>query len=186
MAEETKPKMPAGEKKAKADAAPTGATDAAKPSKKAAGALGTEGAADPAKKPSGDAPAAPVAAPAAPTAAELLADADAGKKIIKAKGAKNIAVGVANILATFNNTNVSITDMEKHGVCRAAGGAGRRPPGDVARDARSGSPRQRSRFRPGIRDPRASSNWFGNLGDQRRYASAPQRVPSAQKAPRLN
>ena len=52
------------------------------------------------------------AAPVAPTAGELLADADAGKKIIKAKGAKNIASGIANILATFNNTIVAITDMQ--------------------------------------------------------------------------
>ena len=47
----------------------------------------------------------------APTAAELLADDLAPKKIIKAKGAKNIVAGVAHILATFNNTQVSITDM---------------------------------------------------------------------------
>lgn len=54
-----------------------------------------------------------VAAPAAaPTAAELLADDLAGKKIIKAKGSKNIASGVAHILATFNNTQVTITDMQ--------------------------------------------------------------------------
>src|SRR5438067_1174719 len=58
--------------------------------------------------------AAPAAAIAAPTAAELLADDMAGKKIIKAKGAKNIVTGVANILATFNNTLVSITDMQGH------------------------------------------------------------------------
>jgi small subunit ribosomal protein S11 len=58
--------------------------------------------------------AAPVAAVAAPTAAELLADDMAGKKIVKAKGAKNISVGIANILATFNNTLVSITDMQGH------------------------------------------------------------------------
>lgn len=51
---------------------------------------------------------------AAPTAAELLADEMAGKKIVKAKGAKNILSGVANILATFNNTLVSITDMQGH------------------------------------------------------------------------
>lgn len=56
-------------------------------------------------------PGAPVMA-AAPTAAELLADENAGKKIIKAKGAKNIAIGIAHILSTFNNTNVSITDMQ--------------------------------------------------------------------------
>ena len=58
------------------------------------------------------APAIPAAAPVAPTAAELLADDAAGKKIIKAKGSKNITTGVANILATFNNTQVTITDMQ--------------------------------------------------------------------------
>jgi small subunit ribosomal protein S11 len=112
MAEETKPKKPAAEKKGKPESAPAAAGEAAKPGKKAPASA--EGAAEAGKKPAGDAPAAPAGAPvagAAPTAAELLADAEAGKKIIKAKGAKNIAVGVANILATFNNTNVSITDM---------------------------------------------------------------------------
>ena len=70
------------------------------------------------------APAAPAVAPvaaapiaetpviAAPTAAELLGEDVNAKKIIKAKHAKNIAVGVANILATFNNTQVTITDMQ--------------------------------------------------------------------------
>lgn len=52
------------------------------------------------------------AAAAAPTAAELLGEDPGARKIIKAKGAKNIVVGVANILATFNNTQVSITDMQ--------------------------------------------------------------------------
>ncbi len=58
--------------------------------------------------------AAPVEAAAgtAPTAEELLADDLAGKKIIKAKKAKNITSGVAHVLATFNNTIVSITDMQ--------------------------------------------------------------------------
>ena len=53
-------------------------------------------------------------APEAPivlTAAELLGEDAAGKKIIKAKHAKNIVSGIANILATFNNTQVTITDM---------------------------------------------------------------------------
>src|SRR6266508_2007524 len=67
--------------------------------------------------------AAPVAAVAAPTAAELLADDMAGKKIVKAKGAKNISVGIANILATFNNTQVTITDM--HGNLLGWSSAGR-------------------------------------------------------------
>ena len=57
-------------------------------------------------------PAAPATAPAAPTAAELLADDAAAKKIIKAKGSKNITTGIANILATFNNTQVTITDQQ--------------------------------------------------------------------------
>jgi len=67
-------------------------------------------------------PGAPVAA-AAPTAAELLGDDAAAKKIIKAKGSKNIHSGVANILATFNNTQVSITDM--HGNVIGWSSAGR-------------------------------------------------------------
>jgi small subunit ribosomal protein S11 len=53
-----------------------------------------------------------VAAVAAPTAAELLGEDANAKKIVKAKGAKNISVGIANILATFNNTQVTITDMQ--------------------------------------------------------------------------
>jgi small subunit ribosomal protein S11 len=100
----------------------------AKPAKPAGGDAGektaAKGAAKPAEKASDKgadkavkaaataaAPAAPEA-PAAPTAAELLADDLAGKKIIKAKGAKNITSGIAHILATFNNTIVSITDMQ--------------------------------------------------------------------------
>ena len=59
MAEETKPKKPAGEKKAKPDAAPAAATDAAKPAKKAPAAHAGEGAAEHAKKPAGDAPMVP-------------------------------------------------------------------------------------------------------------------------------
>src|SRR6266545_313965 len=70
----------------------------------------TDGA-EPAKA-GGAAPAAAAAAPVAPTAAELLADDAAAKKIVKAKGSKNITTGVANILATFNNTQVTITDMQ--------------------------------------------------------------------------
>lgn len=67
-------------------------------------------------------PVGPVAA-TAPTAAELLGDDSAGKKIIKAKHAKNITVGIANILATFNNTQVTITDM--HGNLIGWSSAGR-------------------------------------------------------------
>jgi small subunit ribosomal protein S11 len=64
-----------------------------------------------------------VAAAAAPTAAELLGEDAGAKKIIKAKHAKNITVGIANILATFNNTQVTITDM--HGNLLGWSAAGR-------------------------------------------------------------
>lgn len=63
----------------------------------------------PAPAPAAGAP--PVAA-AAPTAAELLGDELKPAKIIRAKGAKNIPVGIANIVATFNNTVVTITDVQ--------------------------------------------------------------------------
>jgi small subunit ribosomal protein S11 len=52
------------------------------------------------------------AAASAPTAAELLADDFADKKIVKAKKSKNVSAGVATIAATFNNTLVSISDMQ--------------------------------------------------------------------------
>ena len=64
-----------------------------------------------------------VAAVHAPTAAELLGEDAAAKKIVKAKHAKNVVTGIANILATFNNTQVSITDM--HGNLIGWSAAGR-------------------------------------------------------------
>ncbi len=124
MADETKPKKSAPKKEAKPEAdapAPAAAAPdaavAAKPGAegrppkaggKKAGAgekAAAEGGAPEAAK-----PVEPMAA-SAPTAAELLGDDAASKKIVKAKGAKNISTGIANILATFNNTLVSITDM---------------------------------------------------------------------------
>lgn len=129
MADEAKPKKAASKKEAKpeagaAPAAPeaapaTKAPAEAKPSKAAAKkaapagekAAGAEGAPEAGKPAEAAAPAAPAAA-TAPTAAELLGEDVAAKKIIKAKGSKNISTGIANILATFNNTLVSITDMQ--------------------------------------------------------------------------
>ncbi len=114
MSEEIKPKTDAAaEKPAKAPKAPK--------KEKTAAAAGAPGAAP---APAGTKPAAegPVAG-SAPTAAELLGDDLAGKKIVKAKGSKNISSGVANILATFNNTQVNITDM--HGNILGWSSAGR-------------------------------------------------------------
>lgn len=117
MADEPKKKA-APRKEAKTDAAAdkAAAKPAAEQKEKPAKAArkAAEGAAPApaeAPKPAEGVQAAPVAAP---TAAELLADDLAGKKIVKAKGAKNIISGIANILATFNNTHVSITDMQGH------------------------------------------------------------------------
>jgi small subunit ribosomal protein S11 len=100
--EKKKPAAPKKEKEVKADAAAPAEAKAAeaKPAKKAAPAD-----ADAAK-------AVEAAVPAAPTAAELLGEDPNAKKIVKAKHAKNIVSGVANILATFNNTQVTITDAQ--------------------------------------------------------------------------
>jgi len=121
MSDETK-KKPAPKKEGKPAAKPAEAAEkpAAKPEGEAAPAKAPKKAAAPAAEAAASAAeapkpaegAAPVAAAAAPTAAELLADDLAGKKIVKAKGAKNIVSGIANVLATFNNTIVSITDPQ--------------------------------------------------------------------------
>lgn len=54
------------------------------------------------------------AAPAAtPAAADVSLDLNAGIepiKVVKAKGSKNVQNGIAHVLASFNNTIVSITD----------------------------------------------------------------------------
>ena len=98
--EKKKPAAPKKEKEVKVEsAAPAAET---KPAKKAAAADANADAAKPAE---------PVVQ-AAPTAAELLGDDPNAKKIVKAKHAKNISAGIANILATFNNTQVTITDAQ--------------------------------------------------------------------------
>ncbi len=115
MADETKKKA-ASAKEAKPEAVaenPAKAADETKPKKKAAAP-----AADAAKAEPGV-----MVAAAAPTAAELLGEDANAKKIVKAKHAKNVSVGIANILATFNNTQVTITDM--HGNLIGWSAAGR-------------------------------------------------------------
>src|SRR5262245_34598480 len=111
MADETK-KKPSPKKEAKPEPAAEKAAGKPTEDKAKKGAPGAEtasaaGVAEAPKPAEGQAP----AAGAAPTAAELLGEDAAAKKIIKAKHAKNVSTGVANILATFNNTQVTITDM---------------------------------------------------------------------------
>ena len=47
-----------------------------------------------------------------PTAEDLLKEEVGTIKVRKAKGSKNVVSGVANVLASFNNTIVSITDQK--------------------------------------------------------------------------
>jgi small subunit ribosomal protein S11 len=125
MAEEQKTKKATQTKESKPEV--TASADAAKPAGEAKPAKA------PAKAPEGSPPAAtstataPTAAPAgAPptplTAADLLADEMAGKKIVKIKGAKNIVAGIACIVATFNNTKVVITDAQGHVIAWSSAG----------------------------------------------------------------
>jgi small subunit ribosomal protein S11 len=104
MAEETKAK--------KAPKAEAGEVTAEKPAPKAATKNKKAAAEGQGVAPVAAVAQAPVAAAAAPTAADLLGDDPNAKKIIRAKGAKNIAVGVAHVKATFNNTQVTITDLQ--------------------------------------------------------------------------
>jgi small subunit ribosomal protein S11 len=75
-----------------------------KPAAPATAAAPAEPAAAPPTKPD-----AAAAAPPA-TAASALAEGDVAKKVIKAKHSKNVFQGIAHVMATFNNTIVSITD----------------------------------------------------------------------------
>jgi len=124
MADETKPKKAKKEASAEgaapaAEAKPAGEAKAPR-AKKAAPAEGAD--AKPAAAAGAPAAVEP-AAGVAPTAAELLGEDANAKKIVKAKGSKNISTGIANILATFNNTQVNITDM--HGNILGWSSAGR-------------------------------------------------------------
>jgi len=86
-----------------------------------------------AAKPAADAPA--TAAPAEqkpvetvggvakqPTAEDLLKEELGAIKIRKAKGSKNVTSGIVNVLASFNNTIVSITDQEGQVIASSSAG----------------------------------------------------------------
>ena len=98
---EAEPKVEAAEvqgEAAKADASPVVAVAPAEPKKKTA---------PKAKKEETVAP-----APAPAENLSLSPDSVEQPKIVKAKGSKNIHNGIAHVLATFNNTIVTITDMK--------------------------------------------------------------------------
>ncbi len=102
MADEAKKKTAAKPADPKAEAKEPKAPKDAKPQAAAKAEAPAAAAAAPA--------AAPAAVPA--TAADVLAEGEAAKKVVKAKHSKNVIQGIAHILATFNNTQVSITDLK--------------------------------------------------------------------------
>ncbi len=109
--EETAPK--AEEAAAAADAAPAAATDDAAPAKEEAAAAAApakeEGAAAPAPK-ADDKDKKPRTAE--DIFLELEGEEGAEKnKVLKAKGSKNITVGIVHVAATFNNTIVTVSDQ---------------------------------------------------------------------------
>jgi small subunit ribosomal protein S11 len=118
MAEPTKPaedvaKKPRAPKAAKEEAAlkPESAEVQGEPAKVEAVAAPAE----PKKKAAPKAKKEEAAVAPAPAPAENLSlspDSIEQPKIVKAKGSKNIHNGIAHILATFNNTIVTITDMK--------------------------------------------------------------------------
>jgi small subunit ribosomal protein S11 len=82
------------------------------PKAKPAGAPAAETGAPAAKAEGPGAAAAPAPATVPTTAAEALAEGEVAKKVVKAKHSKNVFQGIAHIMATFNNTVVSITDLK--------------------------------------------------------------------------
>jgi small subunit ribosomal protein S11 len=109
MAEEKpapkKEKTQKGPKAAKPPGAPEGTAPAAAP--------GATPAAAPATPPADAKPTELIGGVAKqPTAEDLLKEELGAVKLRKAKGSKNITSGFANVLASFNNTIVSITDAK--------------------------------------------------------------------------
>ncbi len=127
---------PKKEKPSKAATAPVESAAAAPAEKKAKGPKGGDKGAKPAADgaapvaaasgasgaPAAGAPAAPAGeqkpvemvhgVARQPTAEELLKEEIGAIKVRKAKGSKNVTSGFANVLASFNNTIVSITDQK--------------------------------------------------------------------------
>ena len=110
-AKDEKPK-PAKEEKPKKEQTPSAdakTEQAAAPSAEAQAPAKAEAKA--AKKPAKPAKSEAPASEAPRENLSLDADAVEAPKIVKAKGAKNIHSGIAHVYATFNNTIVTITDL---------------------------------------------------------------------------
>src|SRR5881227_206017 len=115
MAEETNPANP-DETKPQADAGEKEAA-AKEPAPKAEAAPKRPGP----KKTTKQRKEQPATATGAPESLSLSSEEVEKPKIVKAKGSKNVHSGIAHVLATFNNTVVTITDFP-----------GARPPNHIA------------------------------------------------------
>jgi small subunit ribosomal protein S11 len=109
MPEETKPKSPKAEKTETPAAGPETAVTPATPDA-APGAVATAPKAPKAKAAKAKKEEVPAAAPVQENFS-LDPNSIEQPKIVKAKGSKNVYSGVAHVLATFNNTIVTITDQ---------------------------------------------------------------------------
>jgi 30S ribosomal protein S11 len=123
MADSKKPTKPKAEKpkakKTKAEGSPKAAAESAAPAVEAAAPIALapepakskpEAAAKPAKK--SEKPKEEAKPAEAPRENLSLDPDDVEKpKIVKAKGSKNVHSGIAHVLSTFNNTIVTITDL---------------------------------------------------------------------------
>jgi small subunit ribosomal protein S11 len=115
---EPKPEKPKA-KKAKEGVAPVESekTEAAPATQDTAAAVSeqpsakAEPAVKRAKKPAKTKKEEPAPATAAPENLSLSSDDIEKPKVVKAKGSKNVHTGIAHVLSTFNNTIVTITDM---------------------------------------------------------------------------
>ena len=105
--DETKPQGEAGEKQPAAKEAAPKAEAAKEAAPKEVAPKRPAGKKTPKPKKEQPAPAA-----AAPESLSLTTDEVDKPKIVKAKGSKNVHSGVAHVLATFNNTIVTITDLK--------------------------------------------------------------------------
>lgn len=110
----------------KAQPAPAAATEAAKPAAKDKAKPAAKDAAKPtekdAAKPAATDTATPASADVAKPAAEGAAEGEAKAVRRRIKGSKNIPVGVVHILASFNNTTVSVSDPRGNVISWSSGG----------------------------------------------------------------
>ena len=108
--EVTEAAAPAAAEETKTEAAPAAEAEAPAPEAEAPAAEGGEAA---------------EAKPVNPTAADLLNEGNPENvKVRKFKGAKNVPQGIVHINATFNNTLVTITDLQGNAISWSTAGKG--------------------------------------------------------------